>query len=577
MTELNIKNRKIISKKTILIGLILSMILIASSLYLLIYPPPSKERTDYFRGEFPIIYKGQQAGNGLMYEKTVYVPLDFLSILDGSIVFDAKSKSVIFTTADKVVQMPTDSLTYFINEKPVQLQLTPLRTENNELYVALDPIIGFYPYKYQVLDETNAILLQSDGEELNYGKTTSKDVDTEKLRLRSGPGLDYPYAAQAAPGEKLYIESEKEDYYFVRKENGVAGYMHKDFIIPGKKEKISVARTIPPKKMPDLVGPIHLTWEAVYTKNPDTDAIPVMPGVNVVSPTWFHLNSADGEIKSLASAEYSNWARAKGYHIWGLFSNAFDPELTHNAFKDFETRKSMIRQLLHYSNMYKLQGINLDIENVHPEDGPLVTQFVREASPYFREAGLVLSLDITFISESGNWSKFYEREKLAESVDYLAVMAYDEHWASSPIAGSVSSLPWVEENLENLLNVVPKEKLILGIPLYTRLWAEKEAADGTIEVSSKSLSMEKAKEWITENRINVKFDPASGQNYAEYYDETEKTNYKIWLEDELSLKKRADLARKYDLAGIATWSRFFADSSAWTALLLEEEKTITKK
>jgi spore germination protein YaaH len=577
MTELNIKDRKIISKKMILTGLIFSVILIASSMYFLLSPPASKERTDYFSGEIPIIYEGKQAGNGLMDEKIVYVPLDLLSKLDESIVYDAKSESVIFTSADKVVQMPTDSLTYFINEKPVQLQMTPLRSENNELYVALDPIIGFYPYKYEILDETNAILIQSDGEEIKYGKTTSKDVHEEKLRLRSGPGLEYPYTAQAEPGERLHIESEKGEYYLVRKETGVAGYMHKNFIIPGKTEKISVARNIPPKKMPDLEGPIHLTWEAVYTKNPDTARIPVMPGVNVMSPTWFHLNSADGEIKSLASAEYSNWARANGYHIWGLFSNAFDPELTHNAFKDFETRKSMIRQLLHYSNMYKLQGINLDIENVHPEDGPLITQFVREASPYFREAGLVLSIDVTFISESGNWSRFYERDKLAESVDYLAVMAYDEHWASSPVAGSVSSLPWVERNLENLLNVVPKEKLILGVPLYTRLWSEKETEDGTIEVSSKSLSMDQAKEWITENKVHVKYDPKSGQNFAEHYDETVKTNYKIWLEDELSLKKRAALAKKYDLAGIATWSRFFADSSAWTALTLDDEKTITKK
>lgn len=577
MAELNIKQKKYLTKKIIFAGLIFSVFLIASSVYYLLYPFASKEKTDYFKGESPIIYKGEQAGNALIYDNTVYVPFDFLKMLDESIVFDAKSNSVIFTTADKVVQMPTDSLTYFINEKPVNLQMTPTRSENGKLYVAIDPIIGYYPLKYKILKATKAILIQTDGENIRHSTVAGEGVHKEKLRLRSGPGLDHPYTAQAVDGEELYIESEKEGYYFVRKENGVAGFLHKDLTLPGKTEKISVTRNIPIKKLPDLAGPIHLTWEAVYSKNPDTAKIPEMPGVNVVSPTWFHLSSAAGEIRSLASAEYSNWAKTKGLHIWGLFTNAFDPEMTHNAFKDFETRKHMIRQLLHYSKMYHLQGINLDIENVNPEDGPLVTQFVREASVYFREAGLVLSLDVTFLSESGNWSKFYEREKLAKSVDYIAVMAYDEHWASSPVAGSVSSLPWVEKNLETLLEVVPKEKLILGVPLYTRLWSEKETEVGTIEVSSKSLSMAKAKEWINDNKIVVKYDPESGQNFAEHYNQEEKTNYKIWLEDELSLKKRAELAKKYDLAGIATWSRFFADSSAWTALILEEQKNVTKK
>ena len=246
----------------------------------------------------------------------------------------------------------------------------------------------------------------------------------------------------------------------------------------------------------------------------------------------------------------------QGYHVWGLFSNAFDPKLTHEAFKDFETRQKIIRQLLHFSQIYHLNGINLDIENVNPEDGPLITQFVREAVPYFHEAGLVVSMDVTFIA-SGNWSAFYERDKLASLVDYMVVMAYDEHWGSSPVAGSVASLPWVEKNLQTLLEVVPNDRLILGVPLYARLWAEKD----TGEVSSKALSMSKVQEWLTENGLTPVYDEASGQNYAELYIEAEQTTYKVWLEDELSLSKRADLAMKYDLAGVASWSRFFADIS----------------
>jgi spore germination protein YaaH len=297
-----------------------------------------------------------------------------------------------------------------------------------------------------------------------------------------------------------------------------------------------------------------------------------------VSPTWFSLTGNDGTISNLASLEYSKWAQSKGYQVWGLFSNSFDPVLTHEALKDFETRQKIIVQLLHFSQMYQLQGINFDIENVYPVDGPLVTQLMREATPYLHEAGLVVSMDITFYAgENNNWSSFYEREKLASIVDYLIVMAYDEHTGSSPVAGSVSSLPWVETNLQNLLKEVPKEKVILGVPLYTRLWKEQIKEDGTTEVSSQSMSMAKTKEWLTVKGLQPVYDEASGQNYAEYFAEEENATYKVWIEDELSLTKRANLAANYKLAGMASWSRVFGDQTAWTAMNIDPNKAVIQK
>ncbi|MDF2857218.1 MAG: hypothetical protein K0Q87_3069 [Neobacillus sp.] len=228
--------------------------------------------------------------------------------------------------------------------------------------------------------------------------------------------------------------------------------------------------------------------------------------------------------------------------------------------------------------MYQLHGINFDIENVKQEDGPLVTQFMREATPYLHEAGLVVSMDITFSAgDNNNWSSFYERSELSQIVDYLIVMAYDEHWGPASGAGSVSSLPWVEINLQNLLTEVPNDKLILGVPLYTRLWKEQKLDNGEIEVTASALSMDKAKDWITENALQPIFDPISGQNYAEFYDENENATYKMWLEDELSLRKRAELAALYQLAGVATWSRSFGDQTAWASLNLTDNQAVTQK
>lgn len=514
------------------------------------------------------MFSGKQQGNAIVEGETLYIPYKLLKKIDDSVIYDEKSQSMIITTADKVVQMPTESLTYFVNQNPVNLQIPALTQKNGEHYIALETILAFYPIRYEILPDTKAVLIEKHGQKMKKAKISSDDVHEEKLRLRVKPDLRSSYTAQVATSESVVIEGEKADYYFIRKANGIAGYLNKNLITPEKTVTVQVDHTVKQANLPEIQGSgqVYLTWEAVYSKNPNTSAIPEMPGVNIVSPTWFKLGGVDGQVNNLASIDYVKWAHSKGYQVWGLFSNNFDPDLTHAALSDFETRQNIIRQLLHFSQMYELDGYNIDIENVRNEDGPLVTQFVREATPYLHEAGLHVSMDITFISSSGNWSAFYERDKLSGIVDYMVVMAYDEHWGSSPVAGSVASLPWVEENLQKLLEQVPNEKLILGVPLYTRLWKETIGADGAVTVTSEAMSMEQVSEWLEEHQLSPTYDDQSGQNYAEYVSVEENATYKIWLEDELSLKKRAELASKFELAGLASWSRYFAAPQAWTAM-----------
>jgi spore germination protein YaaH len=578
MAQTEFQQKKNKSTIWIFTGLIIAILLVISSILIYLYPFASHEKKTYFHGANPILFEGSQHGNAQIEGDTLFIPLTFLQKkIDDTILFDEKSQSVIITTAQKVIQMPTDSLTIFVNEKPVDLHVSPISTKDGEIYVALDPLLPYFTIQYRLLGN-HAVWIQKDGENYHTAKITDKKVHEEKLRLRSEPSWQSPYTTSVKLKEQVMIEGEKEDFYLVRKENGVSGYLKKEFVQKEEEVVITIPRNNEPFPIPKIEGPIQLTWDAVYTKNPDFTQIPDMNGVNVISPTWFSLTGKDGSIKNLASLEYSKWAQSKGYQVWGLFSNSFDPALTHEALKDFETRQTIIRQLLYFSQMYQLHGINFDIENVKQEDGPLVTQFMREATPYLHEAGLVVSMDITFSAgDNNNWSSFYERSELSQIVDYLIVMAYDEHWGPASGAGSVSSLPWVETNLQNLLTEVPNDKLILGVPLYTRLWKEQKLDNGEIEVTASALSMDKAKDWITENALQPILDPISGQNYAEFYDENENATYKMWLEDELSLRKRAELAALYQLAGVATWSRSFGDQTAWASLNLTDNQAVTQK
>ncbi|MDQ0268605.1 glycosyl hydrolase family 18 protein [Cytobacillus purgationiresistens] len=568
-TETNIKYPKQKSKKWIFAGLILAFLIITSALILLLNPFASHEQQPYFSGEAPIIFNGAQVGNALKDKGIFYLPERILQEnIDETIQYDEQTHSFIIVQKTKVIQVPLDSKVYYGNGKAKEEKVEVVKVFQNERYINLDFISEMYGLDTSILPETDAIWLRENGEEITKGTVVDKDIDETEARLRTEPSLLSPYTSSISRNEPIYIEDEKDGYYYVRKSSGEAGYMQKPYVLKGQTKVVEIEEKEKEPELPMIDGPIHLTWEAVYSKNPQTKSMPEMPGVNILSPTWFELKDEQGQIKDLGSVEFAEWAKEEGYQLWGLFSNAFDPELTHAAFQSFETRQKIINQLISFSRKYQMEGINIDIENVREEDGPLVTQFVREASAYFHNEGLIVSMDITFISSSGNWSAFYEREQLADIVDYLIVMAYDEHWGSSPVAGSVASLPWVENNLQRLLEVAPNEKLILGVPLYTRIWEETDAG----EISSKAVSMSKVKEWIEERELTPKYDASTGQNYAEYYSEDEEKLYKVWLEDEMSLNKRAEMAAEYDLAGVASWSRYFADDTAWTALKLDDDE-----
>jgi spore germination protein YaaH len=566
MSRVITHTKKTVSIKIIILGLVTSIVVVSSSLFFLLFPFPSKEKVPYFTSEHPIIYNGQIYSDAIINEDVIYLPLKFIQKeMDNSILVDKETNSVILTTKDKVIQMPSEKLTLYVNSKPETLEIPAMITEDGELYVSYSTIQAFYPFDVSVLEETGAVRIYKDRESIVSGKVeASKSQHTLKLREKSTQAS--PYVAEVIVGEIVTIEKEEDNYYFVRKNNGIGGYIKKDQIVVENVETVTVVREDVKPFVPPTTWPINLTWEAVYTKNPDTNLMPDLKGVNVVSPTWFKVKNEQGDIANLGSMEYINWAKSKNLLVWGLFSNDFNPKLTNVVLQNFETRQSMIRQLLQYSEMYQLDGINLDFENVNIADSKLVTQFVKELTPYMHEAGLTVTMDITFISTSENWSMFYERDQLSTIVDYLIVMAYDEHWGTSPVAGSVASFPWVESNLKMLLEVVPNDRLILGLPTYSRIWKEQDTEGGNIEVSSKAHTMDDIKAWIKEKGLEPTFDKNAGQYYAEYRDEEEKATYKVWIEDEDSLARRSQLVHQYKLAGVATWNRFFASDEAWNSI-----------
>ncbi|UVI31339.1 glycosyl hydrolase family 18 protein [Paenibacillus spongiae] len=530
------------------------------------YVPNNTEEKPQFAVEHPVIVQGQVMKEGAITENgTVKLPLPVLQQaslgLKDSIHYEQKSGTIVLTNVDKVLRLKTNLLTATMNSKPYDLNVAA-EVKADNVYIPVTPLEELYGLKVELNEATQIVTVIPAGEAVQRGKAGQAEVV-----IRHEASIRSPIAERILPGKEVRIWGEADGWYRVQSAQGYVGYAAKDKLQLANVEQIELPEREEPFVAWKVMGSkINMTWEAVYNKNPDISKIGPLTGVNVVSPTWFELIDGTGKISSKADKAYVDWAHKKGMQVWALFSNGFEPERTTSALADADKRFYMIQQLLAYAQMYKLQGINLDFENVVTSDKANLVQFVKELTPLLHEQGLVVSIDVTPKSNSEMWSKFLDRAALGEVVDYMIVMAYDEHWASSPKAGSVASLPWVEQALVKIMeeDKVPADKLVLAAPLYARLWTEKTDETGEVKVSSKALGMDAVARIVKERNLKPVFDAKTGQNYVEYTENG--ALQRIWIEDAVSMKARAALVMKYDLAGIATWQRTFQSDSIWAII-----------
>ena len=171
---------------------------------------------------------------------------------------------------------------------------------------------------------------------------------------------------------------------------------------------------------------------------------------------------------------------------------------------------------------------------------------------------MVISVD-NYTPASHN--AFYDLEEQGLVVDYVILMAYDEHYAGSKESGSVSSLGFVSDGVTNMLKQVPAERVVVGLPFFTRLWKEVKTKNGVDVSSAGAYGMSGAESVLSANDAKKKWDDTTGQYYAQY--KADGATYKIWLEDEVSLEKKMQTVMKNKVAGVAFWKLGLERSITW--------------
>ena len=495
-----------------------------------------------------------------LYENgEIYLPVDFVKeYIDNYIYWDKEENKLTITNEHNVIRMKTDELEYFINNEPLELDL-PIYNIENVAYMPKSFLEDFYQLQFEYIESTKMLnIIKDDYKMASISKNT---------KLRKGANKKSPYVEKLKKGDTVYFyENEENGYTRVISQSGFSGFIPsntivniQDLMVENNYENDYVAQA--PWNVEN--GKINLVFDQMQNviANSSESRRTYHDGVDVLVPTWFSFKDESGKILNIADKGYVDWAHSNGYKVWGLLTDNFDKNISHSVLSSTKTREYVIKQLLAYVSMYDLDGINIDFESVPKEDGENFIQFLRELAPALRQEGAVLSVDL-FVPKP--WTAHYNRNEVGKIADYVIVMGYDEHYAGSENAGSVASMSWSEIAIKDTLaEGVPKEKLILGIPFYCRVWTE-TLENGQISLTSKAYGMNGAYNFIEEKGGTFTFDEETGQNYGEAKEDNK--TYKVWLEDEQSISKRLDLVLEYDIAGAGAWKKGLEKEEIWPIL-----------
>lgn len=474
------------------------------------------------------------------------------SQLNSCFYWDEETKGILLTTSGGVqTLLPGDAAV----AKTPGGQPAVQQESDGKVYISLDVVKEYTDLDYAYYSDPNRVVIRNE-----WDGVEQATVQSDTAQVRQKGGIKSLILADVQKGDTLLYLENLDNWCKVMTADGYTGYIQTEDI--SEPEAIE-ARTAKKDSYERITRDhkINLVWhQSTSTESNDAMAemTAEMTGVNVISPTWFSVTDGTGTISSLASADYVKLAHDAGREVWGLidnFNEAFD-ETTDLAYASVRSR--IIEQLLAEAASCGMDGINVDFENLKEAGIPHYLQFLRELTSAAHTQNLVVSVD-TPVPQA--YTMYYQRGEQARFVDYMIVMAYDEHFAGSEEAGSVSSLPFVQQAVEEMTRVMPADQVICGIPFYTRVWTEKF---GQSAITSEVLGMDGAKNYAKENQMTETWDASLGQNVATV--ETSDARYTIWMEDEQSMEEKLKVIQSADLAGVAEWKLGFECADVWSLI-----------
>lgn len=531
-----------------------------------------------------VISREQETGSGeaapapgKIYDGQYYIEYSVVrDQINKRFYWDPNENVMLYTLPGGNVTVEVGSSEYTeINESKSE-DYVILKTEGSTAYIALPFIQAYTNMEYSVYDSPNRAVITSDWGEV---KTAEMKRDTE---VRYQGGVKSPILTEAAKSDTVTVLEDEDDWQKIATRDGFIGYVKTSSL--RNIETVTTSREFEEPEYTNISKnyTINMAWHNVTNSDANNYVLQTIAGtkgLTTIAPTWFSIEDTEGNMTSLASAEYVNYAHQSNLEVWGVLRDFHGGigsfEETYEVLSYTSKRTRLINQVISAALESGIDGINLDFEMVSAECGEHYIQFVRELSVKCRQNGLVFSVD-NYVPQPYN--SHYDLEEQGIVADYVIIMGYDEHTDSSYEAGSVASIGYLENGISDALESVPETKLIAAVPFFTRLWLETpkteselaeeagtEAASYPNKVSSEAMGMDEAQEAVEDAGAEIQWDDTAKQNYAEW--ETNEGTYKIWLEDSQSLEEKLKVIKQNNLAGVAEWRIGQENSSVWDLIL----------
>ena len=491
--------------------------------------------------EAAIIYNKELLGEkGLAVNGAVFLPMSMANDLNDIFYYDRFENRLFATTASAVNEASPSE--FVLNGETV--------------FVSPDFIKKFANFSYTTAMNPTRIFLQTVWGQKNTAKASKKAV------LRSAESSKADVVKKLDEGETVEIVSSNTAYSRCITQDDLIGFVDNKYLEDHAQIVETPVMEVPPIAYPSppMQGNVVLGWHNVTNDTANSmlsDAISRTHGMNVICPTWFSLSDSSGSISSIASQSYVEEAHAAGLKVWGLLDNfSVDNTVTGEILAHTSTRLNVENNIVNLALQYGLDGINIDFEQLPSDSGSDFAQFLRELSIICHSHNLVLSSDNYVPKE---YTNHYRRDIQGKVCDYIIIMGYDEHTSNSNEAGSVASIEFVTEGIVNTLKDVPAEKVINGIPFYTRSWAMENGV-----LSSTVLSMADAKTFLADKGVSAAWDDVTCQNYASF--DKNGVTYSIWLEDAQSISAKLSVMKNNNLAGVACWRLLMETTDIWDVI-----------
>lgn len=491
--------------------------------------------------------------------------------------WDPNENVLLYTLPDGNVTVEVGSREYTDVTEQKSADYDILKTEGRTAYIALPFIQEYTNMEYEVYDSPVArVVITSE-----WGEVETAEIkrDTE-VRYRGG--VKSPILTEVDKGAKVTVLDDENDWMRVGTEDGFIGYVKTSALKNITTETTSREFEEPVYSNISKDYKINMAWHNVTNTTANRhvlENIADTKGLTTIAPTWFSLADTEGNITSIADRDYVNYAHQSNLEVWAVLRdfhggiNSYDE--TYEVLSYTSKRTSVINQVIAEAIESGVDGINLDFELISSSCGEHYIQFVRELSVRCRQNGLVLSVD-NYVPQPYN--AHYDLKEQGIVADYVMIMGYDEHTDGSYQAGSVASISYLENGVSDALQMVPAEKLVAGVPFFTRLWFETpkteeelageagtEAAQYPNKITSTAYGMDEAASIVADAGVQPQWDEETMQNYAEW--EADGGTYRIWLEDRQSLEEKLKVIKENGLAGVAEWSLGMEDSSVWDLIL----------